>query len=63
MPEGLGLFEYLSGLEEPLRVSDIDSHLKALNMPDFLPSVQVELRAGGPDSPRGGRGGHDLPGP
>ena len=24
MPEGLGLFEYLSGLREPLRVSDID---------------------------------------
>ena len=41
MPEGLGFFEYLSGLEEPLRVSDIDSHLKALNMPDFLPSVSV----------------------
>ena len=41
MPEGLGLFEYLSGLEEPLRVSNIDSHLKALNMPDFLPSVSV----------------------
>ena len=42
MPEGLGVFEYLSGLEEPLRVSDIASHLKALNMPDFLPSVQVD---------------------
>ena len=42
MPEGLGFFEYLSGLEEPLRVSDIDSHMKALNMPDFLPSVQVD---------------------
>ena len=42
MPEGLGLFEYLSGLEEPLRVSDIASHLQALNMPDFLPSVQVD---------------------
>ncbi len=42
MPEGLGFFEYLSGLEEPLRVSDIASHLKALNMPDFLPSVQVD---------------------
>ena len=41
MPEGLGFFEYLSGLEEPLRVSDIDSHLKALNMPDFMPSVSV----------------------
>ena len=42
MPEGLGFFEYLSGLEEPLRVSDIASHLKALNMPEFLPSVQVD---------------------
>ena len=41
MPEGLGFLEYLSGLEEPLRVSDIDSHLKAFNMPDFLPSVAV----------------------
>ena len=41
MQEGLGFFEYLSGLEEPLRVSDIDSHLKALNMPDFMPSVAV----------------------
>ena len=39
MPEGLGFFQYLSGLEEPLRVSNIDSHLRALNMPDFLPSV------------------------
>ena len=41
MPEGLGFFEYLSGLEEPLRVSNIDSHMKALNMPDFMPSVPL----------------------
>ena len=41
MPEGLGFFRYLSGLEEPLRVPDIDSHLRALNMPDFLPSVSA----------------------
>ena len=41
MPEGLGFFEYLSGLEEPLRVSDIAGHLKALNMPTFLPSVPL----------------------
>ena len=41
MPGGLGFFEYLSGLEEPLRVSDIERHLKALDMPDFLPSVPV----------------------
>ena len=41
MPGGLGFFEYLSGLEEPLRVTDIDSHMKALDMPDFLPLVPV----------------------
>ncbi len=41
MPEGPGFFEYLSGLAEPLRVSDIASHLRALNMPDFLPSVSA----------------------
>ncbi len=41
MPEGLGFFEYLSGLEEPLRVPDIESHLSALGMPGFLPSVPV----------------------
>ena len=41
MPEGLGFFEYFSGLEEPLRVSDIAGHLRALNMPDFMPSVPV----------------------
>ena len=41
MPEGLGFFEYLSGLEAPLRVSDIGGHMKALNMPDFMPSVPL----------------------
>ena len=41
MPEGLSFLEYLSGLEEPLRVSDIDRHLKALNMSDFMPSVPL----------------------
>ncbi len=41
MREGLGFFEYLSGLAEPLRVPNVDDHLRALNMPDFLPSVPV----------------------
>ena len=41
MPEGQGIFEYLSGLRDPLRVSNIDSHLKALGMPEFMPSVPV----------------------
>ena len=41
MPEGLGFFEYLSGLEEPLRVPDVAGHLRGLGMPDFLPAVPV----------------------
>ena len=39
MPQGLGFFEYLSGLLEPLRVSDIAGHLGALGMPGFSPPV------------------------
>lgn len=35
MPQGLGFFEYLSGMETPLRVSDIAGHLSALGMPEF----------------------------
>ena len=42
MPQGRAFFEYLSGLEQPLRVSNVDSHLSALNMPSFLPSVSVK---------------------
>ena len=41
MQDGWGFFEYLSGLIEPLRVSDISSHFGELNMPRFLPSVYV----------------------
>ena len=42
MPEDWGFFEYLSGLEEPLRVTDIASHLRGLGMPRFLPAVPVK---------------------
>ncbi len=38
-PEGAAFFTYLSGLEEPLRVSDVESHLSALNMSSFVPAV------------------------
>ena len=41
MPEGLEFFQYLSGLQEPLRVSNINSHLRALGMPRFLPAVVI----------------------
>ena len=39
MPEGLEFFEYLSGLDEPLRIPDVVGHLTSLGMPEFLPSV------------------------
>ncbi|MDE0579289.1 MAG: response regulator [bacterium] len=39
MPEGLAFFEYLSGLDEPLRVPDVAGHLRSLGMPEFLPPV------------------------
>ena len=42
MPEGRAFFEYLSGLGQPLRVSNVDSHLSAMNLPSFLPSVPVK---------------------
>ena len=41
MPEGWRFFEYLSGLEEPLRVADIAGHLGSLGMPRFLPAVAL----------------------
>ena len=41
MPQGLGFFEYLSQVETPLRVSNISSHLSALGMPDFSPTVSA----------------------
>ena len=39
MPQGFGFFNYLSGLETPLRVSDIGGHLRALGLPEFSPPV------------------------
>ena len=41
MPEGLQFFEYLSGLAAPLRVADIGAHVRALGMPEFIPSVPI----------------------
>ena len=39
MPEGEVFFQYLSGVGQPLRVSNIENHLRALNMPNFTPSI------------------------
>ena len=41
MPEGRSFFEYLSGLETPLRVADMGAHLESLGMPEFRPAVPV----------------------
>lgn len=39
MPDAPAFFEYLSGLEEPLRISDIDAHMSESRMPSFLPPI------------------------
>ncbi len=39
MPEGGAFFEYLSGLTEPLRLSDVERHMRQLGMPSFVPPV------------------------
>ena len=41
VPQGLGLFEYLSRVETTLRVSDVAEHLRALGMPEFSPPIPV----------------------
>ena len=41
MPQGRGFFDYLSSVEEPLRVSNVEDHLKGLRMPEFAPAVPV----------------------
>ncbi len=53
MPEGLGFFEYLSGLKEPLRVSNISDHLRGLGMPDFRPSISLTSLLVAPISHKG----------
>ena len=39
MPDAPSFFEYLSSLEEPLRISDIDTHIRESRMPNFLPPI------------------------
>ncbi|MYD85137.1 MAG: response regulator [Acidobacteria bacterium] len=39
MPEAPAFFEYLSGLTEPLRISDIDGHMTDAGMPSFRPPL------------------------
>ena len=39
MPQASAFFQYLSGLGEPLRISDIDRHMGEAGMPSFHPPV------------------------
>ena len=41
MPQGLGFFEYLSGLTTPLRLANITGYLSALGMGEFTPPIAV----------------------
>ena len=40
-PEGLRVFEYFNGIEELLRVPDMDGYLTAQGISGFLPSIKV----------------------
>ena len=53
MPQGLSFFEYLSGIESPLRISNIAAHLNALGMPEFSPSVSASALLVAPIRHRG----------
>ena len=41
MPQGLGFFQYLSGLTAPLRLANITGYLSALGMGEFTPPIAV----------------------
>ena len=41
IPVGRQVFDYLSGAEEPLRVADLNSHLKAVGIPELFGSLPV----------------------
>ena len=41
LPEGSALFEYLSRIEEPLRLRDFHGHTRSLGLPEFRPPFAV----------------------
>ena len=41
MPGGLRIAEYLSEMQEPLRLQDFQSHARALGLPEFSPPMPV----------------------
>ena len=41
LPEGMMFFQYLSNIQEPLRLRDFHSHIRALGLPEFQPPMAV----------------------
>ena len=41
LPGGMRLFEYLSGISEPLRLPDLLGHIRSLGLPEFRPPLAV----------------------
>ena len=60
IPQGLEIFEYLTTIPGPLRVSDFASHLRSQGLPEFLPSTEISACAylGVPIRHRGENVGH-----
>ena len=54
---GQQFFDYLSGLQHPLRVADISSRFAALGLPVFLPSVPINSVLVAPIRTRGAKVG------
>ena len=41
LPEGMMFFQYLSNIQEPLRLRDFHSHIRLLGLPEFQPPMAV----------------------
>ena len=41
LPGGMRLFEYLSGISEPLRLPDLLGHIRSLGLPEFRPPLAL----------------------
>ena len=41
LPEGMMFFQYLSNIQEPLRLRDFHSHIRSLDLPEFQPPMAV----------------------
>ena len=60
MPEGLGIFQALTGISEPMRVPDLAEHVHAMGFTEFTIPLPVEVFRfmAAPMSDRGVRVGH-----